>query len=239
MAPNVYLYEGFYKACKDDGVKDLFEGIGGDNTISHGLQIYRIIKSFKFKSLIDEYVRFNKIRGRDYNIYGLIKRHIIMYNLPYSVQKSYYKYIKNHQDYFNVNSFIKKEYQVYVGNRFEQMHGYHPYAVSKKNKPEENAANDIFSSYSNRISYFFSNKNNIKSHYPFYNRKLIQFCLNVPIEYKLKWHHKTLFQRSYKDYVPKSIYSRNSKGDISGLFLGELLRINKELLNKSSPVIHI
>ena len=27
-----------------------------------------------------------------------------------------------------------------VGNRFEQIHGYHPYAVSKKNKPEENAS---------------------------------------------------------------------------------------------------
>lgn len=235
VAPNVYLYEGFYKACKDDGVKDLFEGIGGDNTISHGLSKFiELSRSFKFKSLIDEYVRFNKIRGRDYNIYGLIKRHIIMYNLPYSVQKSYYKYIKNHQDYFNVNSFIKKEYLVDVGNRFEQMHGYHPYAVSKNNKPEENAANDIFSSYGNRISYFFSNKNNIRSHYPFYNRKLIQFCLDVPIEYKLKnGISRYYFKEAIKDYVPKSIYNRNSKGDISGLFLGELLRINKkELLNE-------
>lgn len=234
VAPNIYLYEGFYKACKDDGVKDLFEGIGGDSTISHGLSKFiELSRSFKFKSLINEFDKYNKIRGREYSIYSLIKKHIIMYNLPYSLQKFYYKYIKNHQDYFNVNSFIKNEFQIDTGNRFEQMHGYHPYAVSKKNNPEENTANDIFSSYNNRISYFYSNKNNIRSHYPFYNRKLIQFCLNVPIEYKLKnGISRYYFKEAIKDYVPKSIYSRNSKADISGLFLNELLSIDKkELLN--------
>ena len=49
VAPNIYLYEGFYKACKDDGVKDLFEGIGGDSTISHGLSKFiELSRSFKF-----------------------------------------------------------------------------------------------------------------------------------------------------------------------------------------------
>jgi len=230
VAPNIYLYEKFYKACKDDGVKDLFEGIGGDSTISHGLaKFIELSRSFKFKSLFEEYDSYNKIRGNKNSFYSIFKRYIIMYNLPYSVQKFYYDYIKNHQDYFNANAYLKKEFEVDVGNRFEQMHGYHPYAVSKKNNPEENTANDIFSPYNNRISYYFSSKNNIRSHYPFYNRKLMQFALNVPIEYKLKnGISRYYFKEAIKDYVPKSIYSRNSKADISGLFLNELIRFNKK-----------
>ena len=156
-----------------------------------------------------------------------------MYNMPYSIQKFYYRYVKNHQDYFNANFYLRDEFQINAGNHFERMHGYHPYAVSKKDNPEENTANDIFSSYNNRISYFFSNKNNIRSHYPFYNRKLIQFCLNVPIEYKLKnGITRHYFKEAIKDFIPKSIYSRNSKADISGVFLNELLRFDRnELVN--------
>jgi asparagine synthase (glutamine-hydrolysing) len=232
VAPNFYLYKEFYKACKDDGVKNLFEGIGGDSTISHGLaKFIKLSQSFKFKSLFNEYDRYNKIRGRDYSLYDFFKRYIVMYNLPYSAQKFYYGYIRNHQDYFNANSYLRKEFQVDTGNRFEQMHGYHPYAISKKNNPEENTANDISTPYSNRISYYFSSKNNIRSHYPFYNRNLIQLCLNVPIEIKLKdGISRHYFKEAIKDYVPKSIYSRNSKADISGLFLNELLSVDKKEL---------
>lgn len=232
VAPNIYLYEKFYKACQDDGVNDLFEGIGGDSTISHGLaRFVELSQSFKFKSLINEFDEFNKVREKNYRIYDLVKRYMIRYNMPYSFQKFYYKYIKNHQDYFNVNSYIRDEFKIDVGSRFEQMHGYHPYAVSKKNNPEENAANDIFSSYNNRISYYYSSKNNIRSHYPFYNRKLIQFCLDVPIEYKLNnGISRYYFKEAIKDYVPKSIYKRNTKADISGLFLYELLRVDKKEL---------
>ena len=190
--------------------------------------------SFKFKSLFNEYDSFNKMRGGEFTLYQFFKKYIVMYNLPYTVQKFYYRYIKNHQDYFNANSFLKKQFLLDTGDRFEQMHGYHPYAVSKRNNPEENAANDIFTPYNNRISYYFSSKNNIRSHYPFYNRKLMQFCLNVPMEYKLKnGISRYYFKEAIKDYVPKSIYSRNSKADISGLFLKELLIIDKkDLLNR-------
>ena len=88
--------------------------------------------------------------------------------------------------------------------------------------------------YNNRISYYFSNKNNIRSHYPFYNRQLIQFWLDVPLENKLKnGISRYYFKEAIKDYVPKSIYSRNSKADISGLFLYELLKVEKKELLKS------
>ena len=61
----------------------------------------------------------------------------------------------------------------------------------------------------------------------------MQFCLDVPIEFKFKdGISRHYFKEAIKDYVPKSIYSRNSKADISGLFLEELLRVDKkDLLN--------
>jgi hypothetical protein len=55
--------------------------------------------------------------------------------------------------------------------------------------------------------------------------------LNVPIEIKLKdGISRHYFKEAIKDYVPKSIYSRNSKADISGLFLNELLSVDKKEL---------
>lgn len=61
----------------------------------------------------------------------------------------------------------------------------------------------------------------------------MQFCLDVPIEFKFKdGISRHYFKEAIKDYVPKSIYSRNSKADISGLFLNELLSVDKiELVN--------
>ena len=112
VAPNMYLYEEFFKACKNDGVKDLFEGIGGDSTISHGLSRFiELSRSFKFRSLFNEYNNFNKLRGSEYSLFQFFKKYIIMYNLPYTFQKFYYGYIKNHQDYFNANSFLKKNFK--------------------------------------------------------------------------------------------------------------------------------
>ena len=59
--------------------------------------------------------------------------------------------------------------------------------------------------------------------YPFYTKIIKEYCLGVPLSEKMKnGKNRHYFREAIKDYVPSSVYLRNDKGDMSGIFFNEL-----------------
>ena len=155
-----------------------------------------------------------------------------MYNLPYTVQKFYYRYIKNHQDYFNANSFLKSNFclmEIVLSKCMGIILTRFPKKIILRKMPQM-----IFLHHTTiEFLIIFQAKTVLDRTIHFTIESLSQFCLNVPMEYKLKnGISRYYFKEAIKDYVPKSIHSRNSKADISGLFLNELLIISKRFIKQ-------
>ena len=80
-------------------------------------------------------------------------------------------------------------------------------------------------------SHHDSAKYNIEEVYPFMNVELMQICLNLPNEMKLKngWT-RYILRESFKDYLPNKVYKRSGKTRLNvpvTIFFDQLVKRNE------------
>tara|TARA_Y100000748_G_C15497484_1_gene488713 strand:+ start:60 stop:1874 length:1815 start_codon:yes stop_codon:yes gene_type:complete len=237
LGPNIYSNFRIMKDLEKRGVEFLFEGLGGDSAISHGHgRFYQLGKSFRVFTLLNEYKTYCVRKKIKFDWLDCLKRFFLM-PLVSPIVKLKYKLNRNKDDFFNINLFVKKEFEIDTGKKFEEIHGYHPAALDLSSKSiyfyESLSANDIFEPYANRVGREISKKFNINLLLPFNDKRIREFCLNVPLKFKLKnGIDRYFFRESLKNSIPRKIYNRSWKSDMSGLFLNEMLeKENTELIN--------
>ena len=107
--------------------------------------------------------------------------------MPYGLQKFLFGLRESgKQNYFNINLFLRKKKSYKYLRAFELLHGYHPYAIPKNVDPEVEAHNSIFRPYSCRSGYHYAQSKGIKSFLPYLDKRLINYCINVPLQAKMK-----------------------------------------------------
>ena len=77
---------------------------------------------------------------------------------------------------------------------------------------------------------------------PFFDRRLMEFCLSVPVSLKFKnGVNRYIFREAMQKIIPEKIRLRSSKSDLSPPLLKEIISIGKDklidiILNKNSPL---
>ena len=80
------------------------------------------------------------------------------------------------------------------------------------------------------FSYIDSSKFGIEERYPFFDRRIMEFCLSVPGKYRLNQGiSRYYFRESMRDHLPTKNIERISKGNISPLVVNYLKRNINEL----------
>src|SRR5947208_15941848 len=71
----------------------------------------------------------------------------------------------------------------------------------------------------------------VEARYPFFDRRLVEFCLALPAEQKLGngWN-RLIFRRAMEGVLPPEIQWRGSKGNLSPNFQRRLLELDGALL---------
>ncbi len=236
VSPNLYLHETFYEYFRNNEIFDIFEGLGGDTTISHGTGLLlEHAKKGKYLSLFKDYGALRKTRKKATEYIDLVKRYVVLRNLPYNFQKSLFRLRDNgKQNYFNINLFLKKKNYINIPEHFEFLHGYHPYAIPKNVDPEVESHNSIFRPYSLRSGYHFAQSKGMKSYLPYMDKRLINFCINVPLTAKMSnGITRFYFREAMKKYLPNSVYQKQTKSNVGGVFDLELRKFSKSKLQES------
>lgn len=230
FGPNAYMNFNILREVAINKSNIYVDGNGGDNTISHGyFRFYQLGRNLNLVKLFSEYRKYCKKRKIKFSFYYSLKRFIFLQLIPDFCQRYIYSRKKDRLDYFNLNLFFKDERKVNILERFEKVHGFHPRAMYSRKYPinffEEISCSDVHATYEARLTNELSERYNLEIVSPFLDKRLMEFCLKVPLTEKFKnGEDRYYFRKAMKGLIPPEIQNRHSKGDLSPLFLKELLQ---------------
>lgn len=206
------------KKAERQNIRILLTGQGGDHIVGGNLYILSdYLRTLKFCKLYKElkYYKWSK---------KIIKNYIIKPILP--------KYIFKIKDFL---TFKKRKIMVSQTSFFKKIdHGI---------KDTSLAFNESLGYVSGTLNAFWCDSNiyhniekfNIESRHPYFDVRLVEFCLSLPEEYKLKQGvSKRILKEAMKGILPEQVRSRNDKAEFSEAVMGQLI---KETNNEKQDII--
>lgn len=233
-APNVYMDWEIYKAAKEKDVRVLLSGTDGDSTVGYGYEDFKsLAERGKFwllmknaqalsKNMPHRKHTFKKLvwnRGiKEMFPQFLISLWKTLRPVPIAEKKVFqHKYIRQ---YNTVKIEFKKEFD--LENRITK---YHELSYPTNCSPPEQHWNGLTSGhFSNaleqleKISAVFG----IAPQYPFFDRRLIEFCIGLPPGQRIyKGWTRSIFRFAMNNILPPDVQWRTDKSNI-----GVSLKVN-------------
>ncbi len=218
--PNLYMFEQVALRAQEKKVEIIFDGQDGDNVISHGLERFREMASagniFGFLYELVCYSRFN----------GLKTRRALMY-----VLKAIVKHwgVTKHK---KINSSILNE------------------DLFKRYLCDGDSNVNIVDSHLDKISsslhsialetkYLFFKNYGINVRSPFYDKDLIEFCLNMPSKWKLRSGKTRFILREYLFSMGlPTISSRKNKANLGYGLVENIRKLDLQKMQDEMDELH-
>ena len=240
---NLFLVWSLNKIAKQMNIRILLDGYDGDSTVSHGTgYIAELADSKRWYNMAKEARGYAKHFHLSPN--KLVCFYLIKYGLP-SIFSKTYKKINKFTKILIGNYTNSKKYSmnsVIHPNFFEKMK---PFACQhelqsdlirrpfSQRKFHYRRIMQGFHSYileaNDKTACAFS----IEKRYPFWDRRLVEFCLALPPHQKLYsgWN-RIVLRRAMNDILPKEIQWRGGKTDYSPNFNHAFFDYNKHIIER-------
>lgn len=248
MATNTYIYEEVFKAMRNKGVNIVLDGTDGDSVISHGTEIFRHYgDKFEIRKLLKEKRAYDRVNGINHSALKTIISFVIVPKIPKWLSRPL-KRMRN-TDFFHMqNVLLSKAYKKTDERLYKDVDKIYNPKKSFYNFAEKAHYMMVYKSHWHdvfNILNIIAKKYSVEIRFPFFYQPLVQYCLNEPVTNKIKegvTRHN--FREALKDQLPKKIYERKSKSDLSPIFTENFMNIDLDYLNqvffeKNSPIYNL
>lgn len=228
FAPNLYLHWGMYRAASQNGVRVFLDGLDGDTTISHGFEyLEELARHFRWKQLHTEASLLAK------HLFGGARTRRVIWNYclrdmtPVWMHRAWrllhgrFGEVRSnstlvHPDFTRRIALRKRAQSLTNNSRPRSAREYHHKVLTLSLYAHTLEMAD-------KASAAFG----IEARYPFFDRRLIEFCLALPATQKLAngWN-RVIFRRAMEGVLPPNIQWRRDKGNLSPNFHRKLLDFN-------------
>ena len=215
IVPNTFMSYNIYREANKNGVRILLDGLEGDEIVSHGNGfLSELFRTMRWKKLIIEINALNKIKSYSYKSIFLE----IGYNSLPNILKRKLSFIleykrKNGSKY----QILKKDFGDKV-NLITIINRNNVKREKIKNAHDKHYA-DITSSLIQsemELVDWMSAPFSIELRHPFFDKRLVEFCLAIPTEQKINHGWDRYIMRSaMSEILPIEIQWRKIKGDLS------------------------
>ena len=234
---NGYMHEAIYDECKNKNIEFLIDGLFGDEIISHGV--------FRLNELIN--------RGNIFLfIYELLclRRNKVIFSLRTQLNNFLFKPIKKvFESRFKLKKFRQAHLNDFSYLISDTLHNKFIYSYKESRayyfKSDREEQFKLFNSgmieFALEQLYEISNQRNIEKMYPFLDKRILKFALNVPTNMKLRnGVTRYYFKEGMKDLLPYELYKRQTKSNISPFANNQIQdnidAILDEIFQNQSPV---
>jgi asparagine synthase (glutamine-hydrolysing) len=233
-APNLFMHWALYRAAQSQGVRILLDGIDGDTTVSHSLvYLAELVRAGRWKSLTEEVNglsrRFNGSRWRFLWRYGLSPL------APEPVRRAWRRLRGRNRSAWTVNSTTNPDFARRIGlaERAQALLGKHsrPARTSREDHWRRLTSGMIpFAlEVADRAAAAFS----LEPRYPFFDKRLVEFCLALPPGQKLyQGWTRMVMRRAMANVLPDEVRWRGGKSNLSPGFARGLLAFDRGLLEE-------
>lgn len=234
LASNLHVTWHHYAMAKKLGLNVMLDGFDGDTTISHGMGYFNeLAQDGKWLSLYQEaqgYVKLHKGSVRQI-MSNFLFRHVSWLRLLARVRRRVFRSARPARPgplwYRLMNSDFAE--RIHIVERYksanavsktmqEKERDHHYYLLSRGIMASTNELID-------RASSFFG----LETRFPFWDKRVVEFCLALPPEQKLSrgWS-RMILRRSMEGILPKEIQWRAGKSNLSPGFMYVLKKYEKE-----------
>ena len=248
MATNTYIYEEVFKAMRDVYKRQVLDGTDGDSVISHGTEIFRYYgDKFEIRKLLKEKKAYDRVYGIKHSALRAIISFVILPRIPKWLRRSL-KRMKNTDFFFAQNDLLSKAYKKTTERLYKDIESIYTDKKSFNNFSEKAHYMMVYKSHWDSVFNILNTlakKHNVEIRFPFFYQPLVNYCLNQPVTNKINnGVTRYNFREALKDQLPKKIYERNSKSDLSPIFTENFMNIdanysNQVFFDKSSPIYNL
>jgi asparagine synthase (glutamine-hydrolysing) len=229
VVPNTFMNYNIFREANRNSVRILLDGLEGDEIVSHGYGfLSELFRTMRWRKLIIEIHGLRDIKSVPYkqilveigfNILPEFFKRKLLSIFEYKRKRgSKYNILqKDFADKINLEKIINKIYE----KRF-----------NIKDAHEQHYT-DIDSSIIQselEIVDWMSVPFNIELRHPFFDKRLVEFCLAIPTEQKISngWD-RYIMRRSMSKILPEEIQWRKTKGDLSFNFISSFMDENEQI----------
>ncbi len=221
-APNLYMHQALYYAAHQQGVRVFLDGLDGDSTVSHGWSyLTQLTYTGKWRTLFTQL----KSISRQYKV---PRRRLLW---KYSLKPFWQILLGVTQpgDVKLLNSTFA--HRIGIAERMQ---------VLLRTVPTFNARQEHWRgltsglhSYGLEVTDKATAAFSLEARYPFYDRRLMEFCLALPPEQKLNqgWT-RLILRRAMTDILPPEVQWRVHKANLAPNFKRKLQEYEKETLEE-------
>jgi asparagine synthase (glutamine-hydrolysing) len=235
FAGNLYLHWEMYRVANSGGHRIFLDGLDGDTTVSHGFEyLADLVLGLQWKTLMNEVrlIRQNLGIGR--------KRVLRDYCLKPICPSWVYKLSNWIHGRFGDPRITGEMITAEFKERLRLKERVDSFLVASRsctrNAREKHweMLNFPLFSYALEMADKASAAFGVEARYPFFDRRLIEFCLALPANQKLGhgWSRWVL-RRAMEGVVPAKVQWRPAKGDLSPNFYRKLIEGDRPLLDRA------
>ncbi|HEC61986.1 MAG TPA: lasso peptide isopeptide bond-forming cyclase [bacterium] len=236
LAPNLYMHWGLYRSAHEHGVRVLLDGIDGDTTVSHGLEkLTDLARSGRWKTLINEAISISQKPNASVRPRKIIWMYGIKPLVPASIVKIWQILRSYKQPVWAVNTAIHPDFaqRIDMDNRVHKL--LHNNSTQVRTARENHLYNlkspliPISLEILDKASAAFS----LEARYPFFDRRLMEFCLALPPEQKLSqgWP-RIILRHAMQGILPREVQWRFTKANLNPNFRRRLLDFERDTLDR-------
>lgn len=235
-APNLHLNWSIYRLAETHGVRCILEGFDGDTTVSHGTgAFHEFARAGQWLSLAREAWDFGRLR--DQSALKIWWRYLHYYRLRHirgmgRLTQLWRRLTNSVHNKGNDERVLNSEFAKGIGWADRKRHlrkgqkgvpsserAHHHRLLTRGVMPATLETLD-------RASSVFG----LEVRYPFFDRRLVEFCLGLPAEQKLRhgWSRRIL-RSGMKNVLPEAIRTRPGKSNVGPGFDHAFLTTEKEL----------
>jgi asparagine synthase (glutamine-hydrolysing) len=242
-APNLFIHWALHGAARQQGVRVLLDGLGGDSTVSHGFEyLTELATRGRWIALSTEVRALS--RHRNFSLWGLLLRYNIKPLAPEPIRQAWRVLRgRNQQPAWGRNTVIRTEFARYVGmaERYQALEG-------ERSRPARTLREDHWRDLTSGLHPYALEESDrvaaaffVEPRYPFYDRRLVEFCLALPPEQRLSqgWT-RVIVRRALAGILPNKIRWRAGKANWRANFQRGLLserEVLEEVVSDDSQVI--
>ena len=227
FAPNLYLHWAMYEEAEKHGVRVLLDGFDGDTAVSHGFaRLPELLFSMRWGTLAEELrlVKRNllpssSVRRIFWNLCVKPSAPVWAFQLKRLMQGRIHELKGN-------PTLIEPSFADDIGieSRVRQMSASRFFRPKSTRARHFEGLSDPTYAWALEAADKSAAAFGIEARYPFFDRRLIEFCLALPAEQKLgQGWNRVVMRRGTEGILPQEIQWRPKKGNLSSNFYRKLL----------------
>jgi asparagine synthase (glutamine-hydrolysing) len=235
-APNLYLHWAMYQRSRERGVRVFLDGFDGDATVSHGFErLTELTQTLHWGTLRSEIGLLSRNHLAGIPTRRIFKEYCIKPLAPRWLHLAAHWMRGRKREARSENIFISSELKrrTHIEERAHEL--LRPQLRWALTRPARQthwiSLNQALYAYTLELADKASAAFGIEARYPFFDRRLMEFCLALPAEQKLAqgWN-RWVQRRAMAGILPKEIQWRRRKGNLGPNFYRRLLDFEREKL---------